>query len=290
MIYKSGDDWRNSAQKRVLLFGMAGLGKTHISNMLRASGDWFHYSVDYRIATHYMGDFIADNLKREAMERPFLAEQLRTGSICITPNTTFNDLTPLASYLGRPGDSAKGGLAMADYAARQQQHHEAEVAALGDAAHFIRRARTIYGHDNFVCDSGGSICEVVDPFDPDDPVLRALSENLLLVCIRGSDALSDTLKKRFDATPKPMCYRADFLTRVWGDYLSKNNVLEGDVDPQSFARWAFSQALDYRAPRYAAMAHNRGITLSATDIAKVTTPKAFEDLIARALEKHVARP
>ena len=35
-------------------------------------GGWFHYSVDYRIGTRYMGEYIADNFKREAMKVPLL--------------------------------------------------------------------------------------------------------------------------------------------------------------------------------------------------------------------------
>ena len=72
MIYNSALDWQNAVQKRVVLFGMSGLGKTHVSNMLRASGDWFHYSIDYRIGTRYLGELIADNAKAEAMKVPFL--------------------------------------------------------------------------------------------------------------------------------------------------------------------------------------------------------------------------
>ena len=48
----------------------------------------------------------------------------------------------------------------------------AEINAMLDSTHFIERARTLYGYDHFVCDSSGSICEVVNPDDPDDPVVR----------------------------------------------------------------------------------------------------------------------
>ena len=51
MLYNNPEDWKNSKSKRVLLFGMSGLGKTYISNLLREDGDWFHYSIDYRIGT-----------------------------------------------------------------------------------------------------------------------------------------------------------------------------------------------------------------------------------------------
>ena len=110
MLYRSADDWRNATEKRIMLFGMSGLGKTYISNLLRASGSWFHYSVDYRIGTRYMGEHIADNFKREAMKVPLLRELLLSDSVAIQSNITFENLTPLSTYLGKPGDPEKGGL------------------------------------------------------------------------------------------------------------------------------------------------------------------------------------
>ncbi|MEP5010657.1 MAG: ATPase, partial [Roseobacter sp.] len=110
MIYPTAQDWRNASQKKVLLFGMSGQGKTHVSNMLRDSGDWFHYSIDYRIGTRYMGEHIADNAKREAMKVPFLRELLLSDSIYIGSNITFNNLAPLSTYLGKPGNPSQGGV------------------------------------------------------------------------------------------------------------------------------------------------------------------------------------
>ena len=83
MIYENSNVWKNAKQKKVLLFAMSGLGKTHVSSMLRAQGDWFHYSIDYRIGTHYMGEYIVDNFKKAAMEVPFLANLLLSNSIYI---------------------------------------------------------------------------------------------------------------------------------------------------------------------------------------------------------------
>ena len=42
MIYANAQDWIDAAHKRVALFGMSGLGKTHVSNLLRDGGSWFH--------------------------------------------------------------------------------------------------------------------------------------------------------------------------------------------------------------------------------------------------------
>ncbi len=183
MIYRTATDWNQAASKRLMLFGMSGLGKTHVSNLLRASGGWFHYSVDYRIGTRYMGEHIADNFKREAMKVPLLRELLMSDSVYIASNITFNNLAPLSTYLGKPGNFESGGLPFAEYMRRQEQHRQAEVSAMMDTAHFIERAKAIYDYDNFVCDSSGSICEVVDPWDPKDSVLTALSETVLMVWI-----------------------------------------------------------------------------------------------------------
>lgn len=283
MIYANAGEWQASSAKRVLLFGMSGLGKTHLSNMLRDAGHWFHYSVDYRIGTRYMGEYIADNFKREAMKVPFLRELLLTDSVYIASNITFNNLAPLSTYLGKPGDPAKGGVPFAEYLRRQSQHREAEIAALLDTPRFVERAAQIYGYQNFVCDSGGSICEVVDPADPADPVLTALTQNLLMIWIKGSDAHTSELIRRFDRAPKPMYYKPDFLERMWDTYLAETGQSEAQVDPDAFVRWTYARALAHRQPRYAAMA-KWGVTVTAEDVAQVKDLAGFDALIAKALE------
>ncbi|MGC8202374.1 ATPase [Aliiroseovarius sp. PTFE2010] len=284
MIYSSGQDWRDAPQKRVMLFGMSGLGKTFVSTMLRDSGDWFHYSADYRIGTRYMGEHIADNFKAEAMKNPFLAELLRTDSVYIASNITFDNLTPLSTYLGKPGDPAKGGLPIDEYRMRQAQHTVAEIAAMQDTPHFINRAKRLYGYDNFVCDTSGSICEVVDPENPEDPVLKPLSQVLLPVWIRGSHAHTEELIRRFDRAPKPMCYRPEFLSAQWDAYLAARGVAPDAVDPDDFIRFTYARALAHRQPIYRAMAENWGVSVDAADVAQVSTAQDFTDLIAHALD------
>ncbi|OYX25563.1 MAG: ATPase [Rhodobacterales bacterium 32-66-7] len=283
MIYRSGQDYLDAGRKRVLLFGMSGLGKTYLANLMRDQAAWFHYSVDYRIGTRYMNELIADNFKREAMKVPLLRELLMTDSVYISSNITFDNLAPLSTYLGKPGDPAKGGLPFADYMARQDQHRAAEIAATLDAARFIPRAEEIYGYKNFVCDTSGSICEVVGPDDPDDPVLRQLSDTLLLVWIKGSDAHTAELVRRFDRAPKPMYYQPAFLQAAWAEYRQIHAVTEADCDPDHFVRWTYARALAHRQPRYAAMAR-WGITVAAEDVAKVQSAADFDALIARTLD------
>ncbi|OYU19370.1 MAG: ATPase [Rhodobacteraceae bacterium PARR1] len=285
MIYRNGAEYQAASAKRVLLFGMSGLGKTYLASLLRAGGDWFHYSVDYRIGTRYMGEHIADNFKREAMKVPLLRELLMTDSVYIASNITFDNLAPLSTYLGKPGDPTRGGVAFAEYCKRQDQHRAAEVYALLDTPHFIQRAQEIYRYDNFVCDSGGSICEVVNPEDRTDPVLTALSQNLLMVWIKGSEAHRDELKRRFDRAPKPMYYQPEFLAQVWADYLAQEGKPETEVDPDAFLRFGYARLLEHRQPRYAAMADNWGITVTAEEVAQVRSADDFHALIAATLDR-----
>ena len=281
LLYQSGEAYLAAPSKRVLLFGMSGLGKTHLARMLRASGAWFHYSVDYRIGTRYMGELIADDFKRHAMRVPYLSDLLLSDSIYIGSNITFENLAPLSNYLGKPGDPHRGGLPFEEYARRQAQHRAAEVAALLDTRHFIERARAIYGYAHFVCDTGGSICEVVDPDDPSDPVMSALAADHLLVWIEGTDAHADALAARFDRAPKPMCYRDEVLRPIWEGWLAERGP-EERVDPDAFVRHAYRRAIAERRPRYAAMAR-WGVTVPAEDAAGADTPGAFDAMIARAL-------
>ncbi len=284
MIYSDGADYLAAAHKRVLLFGMSGLGKTYLSTMLRDAGRWFHYSVDYRIGTRYMGEYIADNFKREAMKVPLLRELLMTDSVFIASNITFENLAPLSTYLGKPGDPAKGGLPFAEYMIRQEQHRAAEVSAMLDTARFIGRAENIYGYQNFVCDSSGSICEVVDPSDATDPVMRQLSDTLLLVWIKGSPAHTEELIRRFDRAPKPMYYQPEFLHAAWEEYHITHCVTEETCDPDHFVRWTYARALAHRQPRYKAMAE-LGVTLTADEVAQVRNPADFNSLLARAIDR-----
>lgn len=289
MIYETSADWRAAPRKRVLLFGMSGLGKTHVSHVLRRHGDWFHYSIDYRIGTRYLGELIADNAKREAMKVPFLRELLLSDSIYIGSNITFENLNPVSTYLGKPGNPALGGLPYAEYTQRQSEFRKAEIAALQDTPHFIDRASDLYGYPNFVCDTGGSICEWVDPDDPADPIMQTLAASTLMIWIEGTEAHTAELVRRFDAAPKPMAYQPEFLDRVWHDYLTLHGCGEADVDPDAFIRWTYSKALAHRQPRYRKMAERWGLTAQASDMAAIRSTEDFDGLVARLLDTRAGR-
>ncbi|SEM07187.1 hypothetical protein SAMN05443999_11249 [Roseovarius azorensis] len=289
MIYQSAQDWQEACEKRVLFYGMSGLGKTHLANLLRAAGGWFHYSIDYRIGTRYMGELIADNAKAHAMQVPFLRDLLLSDSIYIGSNITFNNLTPVSTYLGKPGDPARGGMPIAEYRRRQEQFRQAEISALLDTGYFIERSQRLYGYPHFICDSGGSICEWVDGNDPADPILTELSRHCLLVYIEGSETHTQELIRRFDRAPKPMAYQPEFLDRVWNEYLKQNKCMEGEVDPDDFIRRTYARALAHRQPRYQAMVP-WGVSVTADEVAQLRDAADFDRLIAAALARRAPAP
>lgn len=288
MLFETSTDFLNHPQKAVTVFGMAGVGKTRLGNMLRRA-DWFHFSVDFRIGTRHMGEFIVDNFKHEAMKNPFLAELLRSDSISINSNITFDNLDPLSTYLGTPGNPAKGGLTFAEYQRRQEQHRTAEIYALLDVPYFIERAKDLYSYDNFFCDTGGSLIEVLDPTDANDPVVAALTQNTTLLYLKGTDADAQRLIDRFKAHPKPMYYPPAFLIEKWAEFKSINGLRhDDDVNPEDFAVWGFEALLRDRLPRYQTLANNFGYEVEASDLSRIRDHQDFMGLMCKAIDKRTA--
>jgi hypothetical protein len=195
-------DW---PRKAITLLGMSGVGKTHLANRLPQS-HWFHYSGDYRIGTKYLEEPILDNVKQQAMQVDFLRDLLRTDSIYIANNITVHNLEPVSTFLGKLGRRDLGGLSLAEFKRRQHLHALAEAAAMNDVKDFIRKARDIYGYDNFLNDAGGSIVELEDQHS-----LQTLADNTLILYLRAGPDMEEELIRRAVTHPKPLYYRDDFL-------------------------------------------------------------------------------
>lgn len=283
LYYQSADEWDKCPNKRVLLFGMSGLGKTHSATVLRASGNWYHYSVDYRIGTRYLGEEICDSLKIEAMKLPYFAQLLRSDSIKILSNIGFNNLEILASYLGKPGAKRFGGLNIDEYKRRQKEHCKAERNALLDTGIFIKRSQKIYAYPHFICDTGGSLCEIVDPNNSQDPILKHLSEQCLMVWLHGSE---ENLKKsiaRFLYSPKPMYYDPSFLDAEWTAYLAQHGNDETRIIPDDFVCALYKKGILRRQPLYNSIAKNWGLAISGDKFLNLKSEEEFNALIKNAL-------
>ena len=197
----------NWQQKSITLLGMSGVGKTRLAYVLR-NNHWFHYSGDYRIGTHYLDEPIIDNIKKQAMQIPFLRDLLRSDSIHLANNIGIDNLTPVSSFLGKVGDPELGGFGLKEFKRRQDLHRKAEIAAMGDVPEFIRKAHQVYGYDNFINDAGGSLCELNSR-----EVIENLSEHTLILYIKASKSDEAKLIQRAEHQPKPMYYQEAFLEK-----------------------------------------------------------------------------
>jgi hypothetical protein len=276
----SVDQFRAWEHKSITLLGMSGVGKTRLADMLRRR-DWFHYSGDYRIGTRYLDEPILDNIKRQAMQVPFLRELLRSDSIFITNNITVDNLKPVSSFLGKLGNPEHGGQPLGEFKRRQELHRKGEVAAMADVPEFIRKAREIYGYQHFVNDAGGSVCELDDP-----DVWRVLDEHTLIIYIKATAKDEQELMRRAESDPKPLYYREAFLDEQLALYMQENGLAYvALIEPDDFVRWMFPRLFNSRIPRYEAIAEQYGYTITTDELWQVKNEADFLALIEAALQR-----
>lgn len=265
--------------KRVTLMGMSGVGKTTLARVLPKSA-WFHYSADYRIGTRYLDEPILDNIKKMAMQVPFLAELLRSDSIYICHNITVENLSPISTFLGMVGNPTLGGLSLEEFKRRLALHRDAEIRAMYDVRDFIHKARDIYGYAHFLHDASGSLCEL-----DDEATWARLAEDTIIVYLRAPEAMREELVRRAIAHPKPLYYQARFLDEALAEYMSEKDLTSTAlIDPADFVRWVFPRLVAHRLPLYQYIADHYGVTVDASRVTDVHDEADFLNLIAEALD------
>ena len=276
----SPQEFLDSASKRITLLGMSGVGKTRLAFILR-SQDWFHFSGDYRIGTHYLDEAILDNIKMQAMQVPFLRDLLQSDSIYICNNITVDHLKPVSSFMGKLGNPDQGGLDLQEFKRRQHLHRDAEIAAMNDVPIFMHKAQEIYGYKHFLNDAGGSACELDDP-----EVLKKLAKNTLILYIQATKQDEEKLIERAEKAPKPLFYREAFLDKQLERYMADNNLkYVALINPDEFSRWIFPRLFHARIPRYENIAKEYGYTITTDELAQVKTEQDFVTLVAEAIAR-----
>jgi hypothetical protein len=275
------DQFRAWEHKCITLLGMSGVGKTHLSTLLRRY-DWFHYSGDYRIGTGYLDEPILDLVKQQAMEQPFLRELLRRDWIYIRNNIRVDDLGPVLSYVGKLGNPERGGVPLEAFIQRQAKYREGEIAAMYDLPKFVHKAQSIYGYQHLVNDVGGSLCELEEP-----RVMDLLVEHSLILYIQVTDeAEEQKLISRAQSDPKPLYYRPEFLEQQLGVYLREHGLTyAAEMDPDAFTRWVFPRLFRSRVPRYEAIAEPHGYTVTSREVAAVRDERDFLQLLETAIAR-----
>jgi len=276
----SGKEFRAWDRKCITLLGMSGVGKTRLAIKLRKR-HWFHYSGDYRIGTRYLDEPILDNIKREAMQVPFLRDLLRSDSLFIRNNITVDNLQPVSSFLGKLGNPEQGGLILKEFKRRQDLHRVAEIAAMKDVPEFIHKAHEIYGYRHFINDAGGSLCELDDP-----EVLEVLARDTLILYIKATEKDEHELIRRAEDDPKPLYYRETFLDEQLAIYQrDKGLAYVAEIEPDDFVRWMFPRLFYSRLPRYQAIADQHGYTITTEDLAQVKDEPSFLRAVEKALDR-----
>ncbi len=276
----SVDEFRAWEQKSITLLGMSGVGKTRIATMLRRH-NWFHYSGDYRIGTRYLDEPILDNIKKQAMQIPFLRELLRSDSISIVNRITVDNLKPVSSFMGKLGDPTRGGLSLKEFKRRQALHREAEIAAMKDVPEFIHKAREIYGYQHFVNDAGGSLCELED-----EHVGGILQQHTLILYIKATEREEQELIRRAELDPKPLYFLESFLEEQLQTFMHEKGLrFVALIDPDEFTRWMFPRLFRARIPRYENFAGHYGYTVTTDEMSEIKDETGFLALLELAVER-----
>ena len=274
----SANEFINSKHKRLTLLGMSGVGKTHLAKLLSKNDDYFHYSGDYRIGAQYLNNDILDNIKSCIKQDEKLKELLENDSISVQNHITFDNLSVVASFLGKAGNPELGGLPIAEFMRRQALFNQAEVNTMMDVPDFIAKAER-QGVANFINDAGGSLCEL-----DDENIYKTLAEHTIILYIRASKNNENTLIERAQTHPKPLYYQARFLQEQLAIYLVENKfTYVAQINPDAFIRWIFPRLLEHRKPKYERIAQQYGYTIDSEDLYQCRHADEVLELIAGAI-------
>ena len=245
--------------KRFALLGMSGLGKTFISRSLVKQDNWLHYSVDYEI-----GKILFKNKHRNLLN-----------------GFEVGNLTNLSDFLGKPGSPSMGGIPFSEYLTRQKLHRDAEIKATLHASSLVENSP---GLSHFVCDTSGSICELVNPSDENDAILKSLSKNFLIICLEAPDSMYQVLINRFLAKPKPMYYEEKFLHSLWQSFKNESPNINDHINPDDFMIYGFKALIKRRKAIFDSISKNWGISLNFENLRVV---KSAADLV-KAIQFEIA--
>ena len=245
--------------KRFALLGMSGLGKTFISRSLVKQDNWLHYSVDYEI-----GKILFKNKHRNLLN-----------------GFEVGNLTNLSDFLGKPGSPSMGGIPFSEYLTRQKLHRDAEIKATLHASSLVENSPEL---SHLVCDTSGSICELVNPSDENDAILKSLSKNFLIICLEAPDSMYQVLINRFLAKPKPMYYEENFLHSLWQSFKNDTSNINDQINPDDFMIYGFKALIKRRTAIFDSISKNWGISLNFENLRVV---KSAADLV-KAIQFEIA--
>ena len=166
-----------------------------------------------------------------------------------------------------------GGILFSEYLKRQHLHRDAEIKATLHASSLVEHSPEL---SHFMCDTSGSICELVNPQDENDKILSSLSKNFLIICLEAPDTMYQVLIDRFLAKPKPMYYEENFLNSLWKSFKDDTSTTCGEINPDDFMIYGFKALIKRRKAIFDTISKNWGISLNFEQLREV---KCAADLI-----------
>lgn len=264
--------------RAITLLGHSGIGKTTLSQMLQQAG-WYHYSGDYRIATHYLHEAIADWLASLAAQVPQLASLLQRDALQICGKVRIEQLAVLSAYISKIG---RQGLPYAEFCERQQRFMQAEKQAMYDIERFMSLAFERFQASWFINDAGGSLGEYAD----DEALMEFIAERTLFVYLDADEDLQQELEARAAKYPKPMCYQAEFLENMIQRYAEKEQIAHpDDFESDDFLRFVGPQLLRHRREHYRALAQRYGVLLPVKTVWACQDAEEFVALLTTAYQQ-----
>lgn len=238
-------------QKRITLMGMSGSGKTYITGFLENLG-WRSYSCDYMIGSKY--------LKNELSEMQ---------------SFSVENISALSTFIGKLGDSEKGGYSLDLFKARQKAYYDAEVAAVAEAVEICSS-----DDSNFVHDSTGSLCEIMD-----EDLIARVGEQTLFVYLQATDEDEKAVLQRAQDYPKPLFFPPEQLVIWLNEYMQGANLnMVEDITPDDFSRWVFPKLFESRKPKYQRLSDLYGVSVPARAFLNFKSEQDFIDIIANYLD------
>ena len=272
-------EFRGEKNKRLTLLGMSGVGKTHLAKLIGENGGWYYFSCDNQIGATYLNDEIINNITKKMKQDPWLQNLLDNQSISVNSQVTFDNLEPISAFLGKVGNPEEGGLEIDEFIRRQSLFLEAEINAMYDVPSFIKQSQQS-GYDNFINDSGGSLCELEDK-----KLYQLLAKNTLIVYIKTNKEAERVLIERSENQPKPVYYHPDFFASALQSYLEKNSLdYVAQINPDAFVRWVFPRLVEDRLAKYQALADQYGCAIKIDDLYHCHSADDVINLIAEALD------
>ncbi len=244
----TAQEFKNSPNKSITLIGMSGAGKSYISSQLEGWG-WSNYSCDYEIGARFLRD-----------------------DLVIGANFTMDDIGALSDYLGKLGNSDKGGFPLDKFKARQKAYYDAEVKAL--------QVMVVPEDRDFIHDSTGSLCEVED-----DALMQKLGEKTLFVYLKTDAQEDKKVLQRARDYPKPLFFPPPFLEEKLSTFLSEFNLASvNEIEPDDFSRWVFPKLFEARKPKYQSLADKYGVAISSSKFKDLQSADEFIEIIADHLD------